>query len=86
MKIQVRYEGYEVHLINDEWRCAHNNVEVQAPCCRNIGSSGYIECGCGGSYRVYCPDCKGEDMRDYEADDIFASYMQNEGDDYDRYE
>lgn len=70
MKIPVRFEGYPVHLIDDEWRCLHENVEVEAPCCTTRGSSGYIECGCGGQYSIYCNDCDNDDLRDYECDDI----------------
>ena len=68
MKIAVRHEGYEVHLINGEFRCPHLNVEVIPPCCSPYQR--IIECGCQGVYSVYCPDCHNEDMRDYEYSDI----------------
>lgn len=83
MRIAVRHEGYEVHLIDDEWRCPHNDIEVQAPCCTG---SGLIECGCQGRYSVFCHDCQNDDLRDYEAHEIIENYLANEGDDYDRYE
>lgn len=75
-KILVRHEGYEVHLIDGEFRCPHLNVEVISPCCSSVGSSGYIECGCGGKYSVYCPDCQNEDLRDYEINDIIEKELE----------
>lgn len=84
-KIVVRHEGYPVRLIDDEWRCTHENVEVQAPCCSSRGSSGYIECGCQGQYNVYCEDCQNDDMRDDDVERIITNYLRNEMRDYDEY-
>lgn len=47
-------------------RCTHRNIEVTPPCCTATGSSGNIECGCGGMYTVYCPDCNNADLTDQE--------------------
>ena len=73
MKIQVRHEGYEVHLINDEWRCPHENVEVTPPCCSPLQR--IIECGCQGMYSVFCHDCQNDDLRDYECSDIIERML-----------
>lgn len=73
MKIKVRYEGYEVHLINDEWRCPHLNVEVTPPCCSPLQR--IIECGCQGMYSVFCHDCQNDDLRDYEISDIIEGSL-----------
>jgi len=74
-QIQVQYKGYPLYLTEDgEWRCFHAldpvNVEIEPPCCTSPGSSGYIECGCGGRYGVYCPDCDNDDMSDSDIENI----------------
>ena len=74
MKILVRYEGYPAQLIDGEWRCQHDNVEVTPPCC-NAGQR-IIECGCQGRYSIYCKDCQNEDLRDYEISDIIGKALE----------
>lgn len=68
MKITVTNLDYTTILNEDnEFRCPHENVEVESPCC-----SGY-DCGCEGKYNVYCEDCRNEDLRDNEAELITES-------------
>lgn len=53
-----------------QYVCNHSEAEIEKACCSTIGSSGYIECGCGGQDSVYCPakDCTG--IEDYEVDEL----------------
>ena len=55
-----------------EFVCPHNDVDIEAPCCSTPGSSGYIECGCGGMHSVYCNDCHNEDMTDSDIERILG--------------
>jgi hypothetical protein len=73
VQVHVRHEGYPVHLIDDEWRCQHSNVEVTPPCCSPFQR--IIECACQGMYSVYCPDCNNKDMRDYEIENIIEGSL-----------
>lgn len=73
-KITVRHEGYEVHLINGEFRCPHLNIEVTPPCCSPYQR--IIECACQGMYSIYCPDCQNEDLRDYDISDIIEKELE----------
>lgn len=74
--IKVKHLGYKTAMNEDgEFRCPHENVEIKKPCCSVRGSSGYIECGCGGQYSVYCHDCKNEDLQEWEAQDILNDYL-----------
>jgi hypothetical protein len=52
-----------------EFRCTHENAEITKACCSpfDIGDSGYVECGCGGSDSIYCPDCNNAEMTDDDA-------------------
>ena len=49
------------------FRCAHVNHYVERACCSSRGSSGYIECGCGGRDEFICPnqDCTGIEFDQY---------------------
>ena len=51
-----------------------HDIEIIEPCCSARGSSGYIECGCGGMREIVCntPDCPGVD--DVELVDYFDDY------------
>lgn len=40
--------------------CKHEHAYLEAPCCGQ-GESGYVECACGGTYAIVCPDC-GEEV------------------------
>lgn len=55
-----------VQIMNEdgEFKCAHINVDVQPPCCNGNTAS---DCGCHGSFSVYCYDCFNQDMTDDEA-------------------
>ena len=76
MNIKVVQYGYPVHLNEDnEWRCLHQDVIIERPCCSSAGSSGYVECGCGGMMSVYCNDCDNDDLRDYEINEIMELYL-----------
>lgn len=77
MQIQVKSQGYETVMNEDgEFVCPHYDVDVEPPCCSTRGSSGYIECGCGGDYNIYCNDCKNEDMTDSDYDRVFEDYIE----------
>lgn len=52
-----------------------HDIEIIEPCCSARGSSGYIECGCGGMQEVVChaPDCPGVD-EESELESYFDDY------------
>lgn len=60
-RIKVEQDTSSYHLENGEIVCDHNDTEVIKACCSQVGSSGYIECGCGGADETVCrnPDCTG---------------------------
>lgn len=64
MGIAIEYKQSIAVMKNGEFRCPHDNIEVEKACCSSVSSSGYIECGCGGQDSVYCYDCQNEDMTD----------------------
>lgn len=47
----------EAVSIDVERICTHPNAYIEKACCSTRGSSGMIECGCGGMSTVECPDC-----------------------------
>lgn len=80
-KINIKYiETSSFSLIEGDTRfkCDHELAEVDPPCCSTVGSSGNIECGCGGGFSVYCSDCNNEDLEDYEVDAIIEAYATTE--------
>lgn len=81
MNINVKHEGYALYLTDDiEWRCWHvidaSNVEVEPPCCSAFIR--IIECGCGGMYSVYCPDCQNDDMSENDITNILEGIYDND--------
>lgn len=70
MKIEIDYKPSIAVLTEDGFRCPHDNVEVEPACCSGIGSSGYVECGCGGRDSVYCYDCDNKDMTDKDMEEL----------------
>jgi len=58
-------ETYIYDYFDGEWYCAHANSYTEEACCSTTGSSGYIECGCGGQDEVICPnqDCTGIEIK-----------------------
>lgn len=40
--------------------CSHADTDFTPACCSARGSSGYIECGCGGMDSTFCNDCQSE--------------------------
>ncbi len=73
MNISVRFEGYAVQFINDEWRCPHTTIVIRPPCCQ--AGNGITECDCQGMYRIDCTDCQNDDLRDYELDELINREM-----------
>lgn len=61
-----------------EWVCAHYDAYVDPACCSpfDIGSSGYIECGCGGHDSVVCPNPACTGLLEHEIERIFADYNE----------
>ena len=53
-------------------KCEHENVVIEEPCCKTVGSSGYIECDCGGETTVYCYDCRNEQLTDDDVEEILC--------------
>ncbi len=53
--------------------CVHPEAYLDPACCISVGSSGHIECGCGGRDSVVCPanNCTG--IQDHEVDGLFDS-------------
>lgn len=54
---------FNIDLHDEEQECSHSDIEIVEPCCKVKGSSGYIECACGGVKDIIChnPDCTGID-------------------------
>lgn len=72
IEVKVDRYAYPVYLNEDgEFRCPHLDVEIEAPCCSGR------DCGCYGSYSVYCPDCHNDDMLQQECDDIVDNYLSD---------
>lgn len=62
MKIRIKQNNASYYLTEDnEFECTHEHIVVEKACCSVSGSSGYIECGCGGMDRVECmnDECTG---------------------------
>lgn len=78
MNINVKYinsSSYSIKEGSYELTCDHEFAEVEAPCCSTRGSSGYIECGCGGNYSVFCPDCDYMNMPDNEVEALIEAFI-----------
>lgn len=71
--IVVRENNEEYHYDFDlqELVCSHINAYIETACCSSVGSSGYVECGCGGMDAVICPNHDCERIQDYEVEDLF---------------
>lgn len=69
--VRENSEDYHYDFELEELVCTHINAYIDKACCSSVGSSGYIECGCGGVDAVVCPnnDCTG--IEDYEVDELF---------------
>lgn len=83
VQIEVKEDKYSFtsYLNEDgEFKCPHENIEIEAPCCSGRDSYGNIDCGCYGSYSVYCPDCHNEDLDQHEVDNIVEAHLDNEPD------
>lgn len=78
MIIEVKQHNASYSLTEDnEFKCTHEDYDVIEPCCMMTGSSGYIECGCGGMTYVECNnrDCDG--VEDYEVDELIDNYNES---------
>lgn len=53
--------------------CEHKDAVIEDPCCGFTTQD--IDCACGGSISVYCPDCL---IDDYEASRLIENYMDRE--------
>lgn len=51
--------------------CSHPEAYIEKACCSTPGSSGMIECGCGGQDSVVCPNPKCQGIDDNEVDQLF---------------
>lgn len=54
-----------------DWVCAHDEAYIEKACCSTVGTSGYIECGCGGRDSIVCPSYHCTGIMDWEIDDLF---------------
>lgn len=64
-------ETYTYDFEMGEMVCNHDNAYIEKACCSSVGSSGNIECGCGGRDSVVCDnkDCTG--IQDFEVEELF---------------
>lgn len=79
MKIKVKeIEVSSFSLIEGDtgFKCDHELAEVEPPCCSGY-SNGLPDCGCGGSYSVYCYDCNNDDLEDFEVEALIDAYLGN---------
>lgn len=84
-KIDVKFVETSSYSLKDGdtfLTCDHEFAEITPPCCSTRGSSGYIECGCGGMYSVYCPDCDYMNMPDNEVDELIEAFVGEPPEDY----
>jgi hypothetical protein len=71
-KVTVEHDkaSYVLDVDLGEFKCEHVSTHIDKACCSifDIGSSGYIECGCSGQDSVVCnnPNCTGIDDEDVE--------------------
>ena len=73
-RVIIVRENDEVYRFDFELQqlvCTHVNAYIDKACCSSVGSSGYIECGCGGVDAVMCPNNDCTDIQDYEVDELF---------------
>lgn len=85
VQIEVKTDrwAYPVYLNEDgEFRCPHEDVDIEPPCCSGRDSEGLPSCGCYGSYSVYCNDCHNDDMTQEDCDRIVESHVSDEPDYY----
>ena len=66
---EVKTPTYEL-TEDGEFRCPHYNVEITPPCCSGRDLEGNVSCGCYGSYSVYCPDCRNDDLDEVDVERI----------------
>lgn len=59
---------YEYDFLDGVLLCKHEEYEIEKACCSTRGSSGYIECGCGGVDSIIClnKECTGITEEDVE--------------------
>ena len=80
MKIRINIKVIEssTFVLNEDggFDCRHNFATVEPPCCTSAGSNGVIECGCGGSYLVACPDCE---LTDSQAEALLEAKCEASG-------
>ena len=75
MTIAIRqyHEGVFTMTEDGVFVCTHPEAYIDRACCSpfQVGESGYVECGCGGTDSVVCPavDCTG--IQDWEVDPLF---------------
>lgn len=51
--------------------CKHEDAYIEKACCSQVGSSGYIECGCGGQDSLICPNNNCPGITDEEAEELW---------------
>lgn len=71
INIKQRDTGVFALTEDGEWVCTHEDAYIEKACCTSVGSSGYIECGCGGRDAVICPSTGCTDIEDWEVDGLF---------------
>ncbi len=84
MTITVKLHTAEIYeWVDGAFEPQHEDAYLEKACCSMPGSSGYIECGCGGRDSVLCPavDCPG--IADYQVDALIDKLSSYEEDQYD---
>lgn len=79
MKINVKeveVSSYSLREGDTSFKCDHELAEIEPPCCSGF-SGGLPDCGCGGSYSVYCSDCHNDDLEDFEVEALIEAYIGN---------
>lgn len=63
-KITIKYIEVSTYSLTEdgEFTCDHEFAEVTPPCCNGN------DCGCYGSYSVYCPGCDNQDLTESEVE------------------
>lgn len=78
--IPVQYAD-QPQTIDVEVICTHHEAYIEKACCTTAGSSGMIECGCGGQDSVICPNPRCQGIDDSEVDGLFERLAGEQAED-----
>ncbi len=79
----LQYQEAELVMNDDgQFLCEHEDAYIEKACCTTVGSSGYIECGCGGRDSVVCEASNCTGIEDFQVDALFDRLTPDPADYY----